>query len=178
MESLFEKWKTKVPKYSIEFKETLFKSLSEKYGAEGDKKISLGKHFSTNYELYIYAFFLGLYNEEYSPIPDNVKKVDFSHHIQFWGSKTTVSVRKDFTNLQEYIFSALVAKSDLDFIALEKGEIAEDQAVKKLLETMEAYTHGGLTLIQEKLEDNPGYFLNPTSFLDMIVKINKAQSYH
>ena len=81
MENLFDKWKTKIPKYSEEFKETLFKSLSEKFGAEGDKKVSLGKHFSTNYELYTYAFFLGLYSNEYSPIPSIVKKVDFSNHI-------------------------------------------------------------------------------------------------
>ena len=47
MENLFDKWKTKIPKYSEEFKDTLFKSLSEKFGAEGDKKLSLGKHFST-----------------------------------------------------------------------------------------------------------------------------------
>tara|TARA_R110000744_G_scaffold305286_2_gene413574 strand:+ start:4283 stop:4810 length:528 start_codon:yes stop_codon:yes gene_type:complete len=172
MENLFDKWKTRIPKYSIVFKDTLFKSLSEKYGAEGDKKISLGKHFSTNYELYIYAFFLGLYNDEYIPISDNEKKVDFSHHIQHWGSKTTISVRKDFTNLQEYIFAALVAKTDLDFISLDIGEITEDQAVKELIHTMEAYTNGGLTLILEKLQDNPAYFLNPTSFLDMIVNTN------
>jgi hypothetical protein len=170
MENLFDKWKTKIPKYSEEFKETLFKSLSEKFGAEGDKKVSLGKHFSTNYELYTYAFFLGLYNNEYSPIPSSVKKVDFSHHIQYWGSKTTVSVRKDFTKLQEYIFAALITKSNIDFIALDKGEITEDEVIKELIATMEAYTHGGLTLIKEKLEDNSSYFLNPTSFLDMIVK--------
>lgn len=170
MESLFDKWKTKIPKYSIEFKDTLFKSLSEKYGAEGDKKVSLGKHFSTNYELYTYAFFLGLYNNEYSPIPDGVKKVDFSHHIQYWGSKNS-ALRKDFSNLQEYMFSALVAKTDLDVLALEKGEISEEEAVKELIHTMESYTHGGLTLIKEKLEDNPSYFLNPTSFMDMIVKV-------
>ena len=56
MDSLFDKWKTKVPNYSKEFK-NLFDSISAKGGAEGDKKISLGKHFSTNYELYTYAFF-------------------------------------------------------------------------------------------------------------------------
>ena len=170
MDRLFDKWKNRIPKYSIEFKDTLFKSLSEKFGAEGGKKISLGKHFSTNYELYTYAFFLGLYNNEFIPIPDGIKKVDFSYHIQYWGSKTTVSVRKDFTNLQDYMFAALVAKTDLDFIALDKGEILEDQAVKKLIHTMECYTNGGLTLIKERLEDNPSYFLNPTSFMDMIVK--------
>ncbi len=169
MDSLFDKWKTKIPKFSVEFKDALFKSLSEKYGAEGDKKISLGKHFSTNYELYTYAFFLGLYTNEYSPIPESVKKDDFSHHIQYWGSKSS-PIRKDFTGLQKYMFAALVAKTDLDFLALDKGEITEDQAVKKLIHTMESYANGGLTLIKEKLEDNPSYFLNPTSFLDMIVK--------
>lgn len=176
MENLFDKWKTKIPKYSEEFKDSLFMSLSAFKGAEGDKKLSLGKHFSTNYELYTYAFFLGLYNNEYTPIQSNVKKVDFSHHIQYWGSKTTVSVRKDFTKLQEYIFAALIAKSDIDFIALDKGEISEDEVVKELIATMEAYTHGGLTLIKEKLEDNSSYFLNPTSFLDMIVKSKHEQT--
>ncbi len=176
MENLFDKWKTKIPKYSIEFKETLFKSLSEKFGAEGEKKISLGKHFSTNYELYTYAFFLGLYSDEYSPIPEGTKKVDFSHHIQYWGSKTTVSVRKDFTMLQEYMFAALIAKTEIDFIALDKGEITEEEVVKELINTMEAYTNGGLTLIKEKFEDNSTYFLNPTAFLDMIVKLKENKS--
>lgn len=169
MENLFDKWKTKIPKYSIDFKENLFKSISGQ-GVEGEKKLSLGKHFSTNYELYIFAFFLGLYNNEFSPIPEGTKKVDFSHAIQFWGSKTTISVRKDFTILQKYIFAALVSKTDIDFIALDKGEVTEESVIKDLISTMEAYTNGGLILIKEKLEDNPTYFLNPTAFLDMIIK--------
>ncbi|WP_412987679.1 hypothetical protein [Pontimicrobium sp. IMCC45349] len=172
MDNLFDKWKTRIPNYSVEFKDTLFKPLSETGGAEGEKKISLGKHFSTNYELYTYAFFLGLYEDEYIPIPEGIKKDNFRHAIQNWGSKSS-PIRKDFTNLQEYIFAALVAKTDLDFIVLDKGEITEDQAVKKLIQTMESYTNGGLTLIKEKLEDSPSYFLNPTSFLDMIVKTKK-----
>src|SRR5690606_42023725 len=102
MENLFEKWRTKIPKYS-EIHRDLFTSFSQKFGAEGEKKINLGKHFSTNYELYIYAFFLGLYNDEFSPIPDSERKIDFSHPIQFWGSKSNRLERKDFTNIQEYI---------------------------------------------------------------------------
>jgi hypothetical protein len=76
MDNLFDKWKTKIPKYSEEHKD-LFNSLSQKFGAEGEKKINLGKHFSTNYELYMYAFFLGLYNDEFAPIPENEKKNRF-----------------------------------------------------------------------------------------------------
>lgn len=173
MENLFDKWKTKIPKYS-RVHEDLFASLSQKFGAEGEKKVNLGKHFSTNYELYMYAFFLGLYNDEFDPIPKDEKKDDFSHHIQYWGSKTTVSTRKDFTNIQENIFIALVAKTDLDLIALEKGEIEEDDAVKLLIKTMESYANGGLILIKEKLEENPNYFLQPTSFLDMILETEKV----
>jgi len=168
MENLFDKWKTKIPKYSEAHKD-LFNSLSQKFGAEGEKKINFGKHFSTNYELYMYAFFLGLYNEEFSPIPDIEKKTDFSHHIQHWGSKTTTLARKDFTNLQENIFLAVVAKTNVDFIALEKGEIKEDDVVKTLIQTMESYTNGGLILIKEKIDENPNYFLQSTSFLNMIL---------
>lgn len=169
MKNLFDKWKTKIPKYS-EVHKDLFTSLSQKFGAEGEKKINLGKHFSTNYELYTYAFFLGLYNNELVPIPEGEKKTDFSHHIQHWGSKTTISARKDFTNLQENMFMALVAKTDIDIIALEKGEIDEETIVKSLIKTMESYTNGGLILIKEKLEENPNYFLQPTSFLNMILE--------
>ena len=173
MENLFEKWKTKIPKYS-EVHKDLFASLSQKFGAEGEKKINLGKHFSTNYELYTYAFFLGLYNNELTPIPDVEKKTDFSHHIQHWGSKTTISTRKDFTNIQENMFIALLAKTDINLIDLEKGELEEDQAVKLMLKTMESYTNGGLILIKEKLEENPNYFLQPTSFLNLILEKNVA----
>jgi hypothetical protein len=173
MQNLFEKWKTRIPKYS-EVHKDLFISLSQKFGAEGEKKINLGKHFSTNYELYIYAFFLGLYNNEFAPIPNEEKKTDFSHHIQHWGSKTTVSTRKDFTNLQENMFIALLAKTDIDLVALEKGELVEEDAIKALIKTMESYTNGGLILIKEKLEENPNYFLQPTSFLNMILETEKV----
>ena len=171
MENLFDKWKTKIPKYS-EIHKDLFTSFSQKFGAEGEKKVNLGKHFSTNYELYMYAFFLGLYNDEFAPIPEGEKKIDFSHHIQAWGSKSS-SIRKDFTNLQENMFIALVAKTNLDIVALEKDEMEEDDAVKLLIKTMESYTNGGLILIKEKIEDNPNFFLQPTSFLDMILEPEK-----
>src|SRR5690606_37675905 len=101
------------------------------------------------------------------------KKTDFSHHIQYWGSKSTIT-RKDFTNIQENIFIALIAKTDIDLIALEKGDLDEDEAVKLLIKTMESYTNGGLILIREKLEEIPNYFLQPTSFLNMILEIETS----
>jgi len=169
MENLFDRWKTKIPKYDEQFKESLFEAISKKGGGAERTRVDLGKNFSNNYELYLYAFFLGLYNDEYSPIPDSAKKTDFNHAIQHWGSKSGRLERKDFTVLQEYIFAALIAKTEVDIMALEKGEVTEDEVCRELIQTMEAYTNGGLTLIREKLEANPNHFLQPTAFLNLII---------
>jgi hypothetical protein len=166
MEDLFSRWKTRIPKYSEEF-QYLFDSLSNKGGGSSGKQINLGKHFGNNYEFYLYAFFLGLYKPEYIPIPEHMKKNDFNHAIQ----KSGVSGRKDYSSLQENIFASLIAKTDFDFIALEKGELTEDAAVKTLINTMEGYTNGGLTAIKEKFEDSPNYFLHPTAFLNLMLSI-------
>lgn len=72
------------------------------------------------------------------------------------------------------MFIALLAKTDIDLVALEKGELSEDDAAKLLIKTMESYTNGGLILIKEKLEENPNYFLQPTSFLNMILVTEKV----
>jgi len=173
MDSIFEIWKTRIPKYSEEFSESLFQSLSKKGGGSEKSRIDLGKHFANNYELYMYAFFLGLYRNEQIPISNGQKKVDFSHHIQYWGSKGNRFDRKDFTKMQDFMFMALVAKTDVNFIALDKGEISVTDVVKGLITTMESYTNGGLTLIQEKVEDNPNFFLQPTAFLDFLVESRK-----
>ena len=169
MENLFDRWKTKIPNYDEQFRESLFDAISRKFGGSEKTKVDLGKNFSNNYELYLYAFFLGLFNNEFVPIPDTSKKVNFNHAIQFWGSKGTRYERKDFTILQEYIFAALIAKTDVDIMALEKGQITEDDVSRQLIHAMESFTNGGLILIKEKLDSNPNYFLQPTSFLNLII---------
>lgn len=170
MDNLFDKWKTKIPKYDENFREILFDSLTKKFGGSERSKVDLGKHFSNNYELYMYAFFLGLYNNECVQIQEGAKKVDFSHAIQHWGSKGSRLERKDFTVLQEFMYTATVAKTDIDWIALEKGDITEEEVVKQLIQTLESYTNGGLILIKEKLEENSNFFLQPTSFLNMVLE--------
>ena len=133
MDSLFDKWKTKIAKYS-ENHNALFASFADKGGSEGEKKINLGKHFSTQYELYLYAFFLGLYENEYTPIEKGEKKKDFSHHIMYWGSKTTKTQwRKDFTNLRLYMDIYAVEDKEL---FLEILTFLESRAIESSRETM------------------------------------------
>src|SRR5690606_23861097 len=83
--------------------------------------------------------------------------------------------RKAYPKIREYIFTALVAKtSDLDLIALEKGEITERKAVDYLIDTMEQYSNYGFSQIEEKLKVNPNYFYRNTGFLDMILDLVKG----
>jgi hypothetical protein len=167
-DNLFDIWASRVPQYDEKFRNTLFKSKAAKGSKDEESIESLGKHFSRQYELYIYAFFLGLYNNEFTEIPKDAKKANFSHHIQYWGSKNSIG-RSSFTELQEYMFVALVAKTEIDFISLEKGEIDVKKVVKQLIHTMESYTNGGLILLEEKGEENSNYHLTSTAFLDLIV---------
>lgn len=161
---LFEKFRTKTPNYSSDL-ESIFENFAKKGGAEGDKKDSSGKHFSTFYEFYTYCFFLGLYNNVSQEISG--KKKNFSMPISTWGTKKGTG-REDFSKLQENIFIALVTKVDIDFISLDKEEITVDEVVKDLINCLESITNAGVNLVKEKYEENPNYFHNEKSFLGFI----------
>ena len=81
--------------------------------------------------------------------------------------------RKTYQKLREYIFTALIAKTEnLDLIALEKGEITDRKAVDFLINTMEQYANQGFHTMIDKLKENPNYFYKNTGFLDMILDLN------
>ena len=60
MENLFNAFKVTTPNYDAQYGD-LFESLTRKGGGTEEGKLNLGKHFSNNYELYMYSYFLGLY---------------------------------------------------------------------------------------------------------------------
>ena len=168
MNKLFEKFKTKTPNYYSEH-ESLIDNFAAKGGAERDKRETKGKHFSTFYEIYTYCFFLGLYNKEFQEIPSGKKK-NFSMPISSWGTKKGTG-REDFSKLQENIFIALITKVEVDFIALDKGDITVDEICIDLWHNLESITNGGIYLVKEKHEENRAYFHGETSFLDFIDKL-------
>ncbi|MCG8804140.1 hypothetical protein G1K75_00475 [Tenacibaculum finnmarkense] len=173
MDKLFDEWKKSTPKFDKNLQH-LFDSLSRKFGGAENDREDKGKIFSNNYELYIYAFFLGLYNDKYEELPENAELKDFSHAIQHWGS-TKSNNRNDFTNLQQYMFMAVIAKTEGiedDLIELDKGKKTVDAIKKRLHKTLQNYTNGGLLFLEEKIqEDNLDITIN-TSMLDLILKAN------
>jgi len=176
MDELFDRWASQAPKYDKIY-EALFVKLARKGSGTEEGKEDAGKIFSNNYELYIYAFFLGLYGNFRMPIEG--EKIDFSHEIKHWGKKGKQYDRKDYTVLQHYIFMALVAKTDLDFIALENAEENEiKKGARQLREEFAEYTNAGLLMLQEQYETDKIVFNEKRWFLKKVQQVSEDVEDH
>jgi hypothetical protein len=156
-------WAERVPNYNSRY-QPIFDKLANRGNEGGDNEeraMETGKVFATQYELYIYAFFIGLYSNEQQ---HSDTKTNFGHKISEWGKKSRRSGRDSFIEIQDFMFIALIAKSDFDFIDLErKAEEPEiKKAISELIELMESFANGGLQLIMDKLELNENYFISAT----------------
>jgi len=163
-------WADRTPSYDKEY-QSIFDKLANKGNEGGDNEeraIETGKIFATQYEMYIYAFFIGLYAPEQQ---ESTTKATFGHKISEWGKKNRKSGRDSFLEIQDFMFISLITNSDVNFIELERSsdENETKKAVSKLIDLMESYTNGGLQLIKDKLELNENYFISsmeaPLNFL-------------
>ncbi|MGQ7868962.1 hypothetical protein [Sunxiuqinia sp. sy24] len=168
MESIFNLWKTRVPQYNPEF-QPLLEYLGRKGGGSENDKEQQGKTFSNLYEVYIYAFFLGLYNGERVEIDKGVEKKNFGQPIEYWG-KTKAIGRKDFSDIQEYLFAAVVAKSDIDLVKLENANSSKvESAVRKLIREMEAFANAGFIFLQDLYDNNRNFLYFKENFVSLIL---------
>lgn len=170
IENLYDVWAKRNPKFETHFEENLLRLFTDYGVGSSDGMASKGKILGAGYELYIYAFFLGLYANKTKELTGETKVL--GQPIQFWGNLDSKKNRKAYPKLREYIFTALVAKTaELDLISLEKGEITDKRAVDLLIDTMEEYANYGFHCIEEKMKDNPNYFYKTTGFLDVILDL-------
>lgn len=134
-----------------------------------------GKIFGAGYEIFIIAFFIGLYHNRTKPlVEDRDKKKVFGQAIQYWGNIENRIGRNSYSNLRRYIFAALIAKTDIDFIALDKGKITLRSAVDKLMEKMEEYANYGFDYLEDKLVNDPNYYFRDIAFLNEITNMLKT----
>ena len=152
---LLKEFKKRVPNYSERYKKTLFEAISNTGGGSAETKSYLGKHFENNYELYSYAFWIGITNDRRIEFSPGDKKVNFSHSIENWGRKAN-SKRQNFDWIQNSIFILCFNRSNLDLLALDKGEITIKSAVDELVRILEEYTYGGLELLTSELNEKDG----------------------
>lgn len=168
-EKLFDVWAKRNPKFETRFEQILLRKFTDYGTGASEITSSKGKIFGSGYELYIYAFFVGLYANKQRKLTEDTKTL--GQPIQYWGNLDSKKYRTAYPRLREYIFIALIAKTDLDLIELEKGKITNRQAVDKIKETMELYANYGFYTIEEKLKENENYFYKNTGFLDMILEL-------
>ena len=88
--------------------------------------------------------------------------------------------KRDFIDRLEdranYLFAALVAKTDIDLLALDKDLITPSEVITKLIVTMEEYANYGFSVMADKLGSNENFFYENTSFLNLFLNLLADES--
>lgn len=167
IETLYELWAKRNPKYEQHYEFNVVRKLCD-YGVGASESTSAkGKILGGGYEAYIMAFFIGLYANKSMPLTGATTKL--GQPLQYWGNLDSKKGRKAYPEVREYIFAALIAKTDIDFIALDKDLITPSEVVTKLIVTMEEYANYGFSVIADKLGQNENHFYDNTSFLNLFL---------
>ena len=166
MESLYELWGKRNPEWEVRYQDSIINVLSDYgKGTSGYTDVR-GKIFGAGYEVFILAFFIGLYHNQTKPLnPDKSKIKHFGWAISNWGTQESRLGRISYPRLREYMFAALIARTDVDLIALDKGEIKPSKVVDQLISKMEEYANFGFDYITERLEEDPNFFFKDTAFI-------------
>ena len=164
---LYSLWSKRDGYCESRFFDTLIDDFCQYKGGAAESQQTKGKTFNAGYELFIYAFFIGLYSDKPRPLIGETKK--FGQPVGYWGNVQQKG-RRQYQKIREYMFAALIVKSDIDFIKLEKGEITPEDAVSKLTKLMWEYANGGFYLMNDKLESIPDYFTGNDDFLNFMIQ--------
>ena len=175
-EKLFDVWAKRNPNFEKRYEESIIKLYTDYGKGSSSYQESRGKIFGAGYEIYIIAFFIGLYfNTRKALNTDSNKVKGFGYPIMNWGNKEIRGLRKQYSEIQKYIFAALVARSDVDFIALDKDKINTNKVADILTTTMEEYANFGFDFIEDKMMDNPEHFFKNSAFLDVFLSFAVGQ---
>lgn len=171
-EKLIDIWGRRNPRFEKKYEQSVLRVISD-YGVGASENTSAkGKILGAGYEAYIMAFFIGLYSGKKLPLSDDTDELKvLGQPIEKWGNLDSKKFRKAYSNLRSYIFIALVAKTDVDWIAVDKGEIKVSTAVSHLIETMEEYANYGFSIMEDYLSKDKGYFFSRRSFLDIFLQL-------
>lgn len=156
MENLFNLWAKRNPSWEKRYEDSIMGAFTD-YGKRYSQFIDTrGKIFGPGYEIFIIAFFIGLYSNQTKPLTEDKSKVKtFGHAIMYWGGNEDIKLgRVSYKMLQEYMFAALIARTDIDFIALDKGDISPRTVVDKLVEKWRNMQTSVLTISNNTWRNN------------------------
>ena len=165
-------WGRRTPKFEKKYEQSVIRVISD-YGVGASENTGAkGKILGAGYEPYIMAFFIGLYSKKRLPLSEDSEDLKvLGQPLQYWGNLDSKKFRHAYPELRSYIFIALVARTNIDWISLDKGDIKVSTVVAKLIETMEEYANYGFSVMEDKLREDKGYFFSHRSFLDMFLQL-------
>lgn len=176
-EKLIDIWGRRSPKFEKKYEHSVMRVISDYGVGASENTTAKGKILGAGYEPYIMAFFIGLYSKKKLRLSENSDEVKvLGQPLQFWGNIDSRKKRHAYSNLRSYIFIALVARTEIDWIALDKGDIKVNTVVTNLIETMEEYANYGFSVMEEKLKEDKGYFFSHRSFLDMFMQLTSKET--
>lgn len=176
-EKIIDIWGRRNPKFEKRFEQSVMRVISDYGVGSSENTGAKGKIFGAGYEPYIIAFFIGLYANKRLPLSDDSDDLKvLGQPLHFWGNLDSKKFRRAYPALRSYIFTALVARTDIDWIALDKGDIKVGTVVGKLMETMEEYANYGFSVMEDKLANDKGYFFSHRSFLDIFLQLTTQPS--
>lgn len=168
-EHIYENWAKRNVYFEVELEDSVIRQIAD-YGSGATRYNSAkGYTLGGGYEVYILAFFIGLYSNKKRPLEG--EKKTFGQPIQYWGNIESRGERKAYSRLRDYIFAATIAKTDIDLLALERGEITLSYAISLLIKTMDEYANYGLHILKDKLEDDKHFFTNNSAFLSIFLPL-------
>lgn len=177
-ESLFEMWAKRNPMWETKYQKTIVDVYTDYGKGYNQYSEARGKIFGAGYEIFIIAFFIGLYFDRKKPLNTDLTKIKkFGQPIAYWGNIETRLDRNQYPKIRKFMFAALIAKTDIDLIALDKGEIKPNEVVDKIMRQMEEYANFGFDYMEELQEEDTNYFYKDTSFLNLFTQfISKREN--
>lgn len=173
-ERLYDMWVRRNPKFEVRHEEAVLRKLSDYGRGASELTNAKGKILGGGYEVYILAFFIGLYADKRMKLDEDSKAL--GHPIMYWGNLDSKKGRQAYPRLREFIFAALVAKTDIDMLEVDKGNVVPSRIVDELVLSMAEFANYGFYVIDEKLKNDSGYFFNQRAFFDMIWQLTSSKA--
>lgn len=169
IEKLYDLWARRNPKFEKHYEESVLRVLTN-YGVGASETANdKGKILGAGYEPYILAFFMGLYANKKLPLSSDTKTLGYN--LGYWGNLESKKGRTAYPKIREYIFAALIARTNIDLLALDRGDIEPKEVVTQLIQTMEEYANYGFAEIADRLEDRPDFFFQNTGLLSIFMSL-------
>lgn len=157
MISLQEKFGNLKPGYMQKYRDFIEQVAQFGGGAEDDK-YTQAKSFSNTYELYIYAFFIGLYNDKRIDITDEDKLTSFLE-MKNWKPEA----------LTNSLLTCAIAVSDFDMNSIEeKDNDFISKQIRLVKSEIEAFANGGLEFIKSEIDQDPELLEDDMYFIKLL----------